>query len=112
MRKLEHILLFGLFFFCIMNPHLVQSESSTDGTIIVSQNIKSVGEFLKNQDYFENISKLCHEDSCFSIDIHDLKRSIEVMEEKVLKEIRLEFGEEKELEAKLKGFSITKILTR
>ena len=30
----------------------------------------------------------------------------------VLKEIRLEFGEEKELEAKLKGFSITKILTR
>lgn len=112
MRKLEHFLMISLFLFCIMNPQFVQSEMTDDKTVLVSQNIKSVGEFLKHQDYYENISKLCHEDSCFSIDIHDLSRSISVMEEKVLDQIKLEFGEEKALEAKLKGFSITKILMR
>jgi hypothetical protein len=95
-----------------MNPMFVQSETKEDHTIEASQNIKTVGEFLKNQDYFEKISKLCHEDKCFSIDIHDLSHSLEVMEEKVLKEIQSEFGSDKALEAKLKGFSITKILTR
>ncbi|MCI8467040.1 MAG: hypothetical protein HFI08_02460 [Bacilli bacterium] len=112
MRKLEQIGIIGLFLFCVMNPIFVQSETREDRTIEVSQNIKKVGEFLRNQDYFEEISKLCHEDKCFAIDVHDLNHSLEILEEKVLKEIQFEYGSEKALEAKIKGFSITKILTR
>lgn len=112
MRKLQNFCLLGLFLFCIMNPQYVQSESKEDKTVEVSQNIKSIGEFLKKQDYFQQISKLCHEDSCFAIDIHDLNRSISVMEEKVLNQIRLEFGEEVANMTEAKGFSITKILMR
>ena len=112
MRKLQNFCLLGLFLFCIMNPQFVQSESNEDKTIKVSQNIKNVGEFLKNQEYFQQITKLCHEDSCFAIDIHDLNRSIAVMEEKVLKQIRLELGEEAANMISVKGFSVTKVLTR
>ena len=112
MRKLERFLIFCLFLFCIMNPQFVIKEESEDKTVFVSKNIKDIGDFLKHQEYFENISQLCHEESCFSIDVHDLSRSIEVLEEKVLNQIKLEFGEEKAMEAKLKGFSITKILMR
>lgn len=112
MRKIQQICLLGLFLFCVMNPQFVLSDSNDDKTIEVSQNIKSVGEFLRNQEYFENVSKLCHEDSCFAIDIHDLSRSISVMEEKVLEEIRDVYGEETANMTQAKGFSITKILTR
>ncbi|MCI8574974.1 MAG: hypothetical protein HFI09_00715 [Bacilli bacterium] len=112
MRKLEQLGIVALFLFCIMNPSFIQKERQEDHTIEVSQNIKGVGEFLRNQDYFEVVSKLCHEDKCFSIDIHDLNHSLEVMEEKVLNAIELEFGSDKAMDAKIKGFSITKILTR
>lgn len=78
----------------------------------IMENIKDIGEFLKTQDYFENVSQICHENECFSIDIHDLNRSIGVVENKIIQKIKETHGEEKALEAKLKGLSITKVLTR
>ena len=82
-----------------------------DKTIYVSQNIKTIGEFLKKQDYYEQITKLCHEDLCYSVDVHDLPRSLEVMEEKVLAYILKNYGSEVETKVSLKGFAVTKILT-
>jgi len=95
-----------------MNPALVISREVEDHTFYVSENIKSIHQFLKQQDYFENISKICHEEQCFAIDVHDLDRSIEVAQNKMLRIIEEQLGEEKAIEANLKGFSITKILTR
>ena len=55
MRKLELFLIFCLFLFCIMNPQFVIKEESEDKTVFVSKNIKDIGDFLKHQEYFENI---------------------------------------------------------
>lgn len=97
--------------FCFFNPSFVQSDISGKAYVI-SENIKTISNYLKEQDYFESISKLCHEDECFAIDVHDLKHSIETIEEKMLRRIEERLGSEEALRTSLKGFSITKILTR
>lgn len=112
MKRIRNFFLLGLIAFCVMNPQYMRTDDIEDHTYEVAQNIRNMNEFLRNQDYFEQVSKLCYEQNCFSIDIHDLERSLAVMEEKVIDQIKLEFGENAALEAKLKGFSITKILTR
>ena len=112
MRRIRNFFLFALISFCVFHPQYMNTEGIEDNTIVVAENIRNMNEFLRTQDYFEQVSQLCHESNCFSIDIHDLERSLSVMEEKVIDAIRLEFGEDVATEAKLKGFSITKILTR
>lgn len=109
MRKIQ-ICLLALFVFYVTHPEYVNSE--VEKTYEVEENMKNIGEYIKEQDYFQSISKLCHENDCFSIDIHDLTRSLQNMEEKILSKIKEKYGEEKSLEASLKGISITKILTR
>ncbi len=110
MRKI-HVCLLLLFVFYVTHPEYVV-KSDTEKTYEVEENIKNIKDYIKQQDYFESISKLCHEDDCFSIDLQNLTRSIEFMEEKILTKIEETYGEEKSLEARLKGFAITKILTR
>lgn len=110
MRKI-HVCLILLFVFYITHPEYVV-KSDTETSYEVEENIKNIKEYIKKQDYFQSISKLCHEEDCFSIDLQNLTKSIEKMEEKILTKIEEKYGEEKSLEARLKGFSITKILTR
>lgn len=93
-----------------INPLFVQSEEELK-TFFVSENIKNLGEFLRQQNYYENITKICHNEECYAIDIHDLKKSLQVVEEKMLRKIEKTFGKEEALKVSLKGFSITKILT-
>ena len=103
------LLLFFLIFAVL--PTFVQSEVE-QRIYHVTENIKEIADFLKEQDYYENISQICHENECFSIDIHDIKRSINNIENKMLKKIEENYGEEVAIQTKLKGFSITNILTR
>lgn len=108
MKKLRNIILFSFITFCFFNQSVQSDTVSYD----VMENIKNIGEFLKSQEYFEQVSHICHEEECFSIDIHDLNRSIVVVENKIVQKIKDTYGEDKALEAKLKGLSITKVLTR
>ena len=112
MTKIRNFLLLFLLGFCITHPAFMNREASFEQTYQISENIKNLGEYLKEQEYFENISGICHEEECFSIDIHDLNRSLSVVENKVIEHIKKDKGLEQALETSLKGFSITKILTR
>lgn len=112
MRRIRNFFLLAFLAFCIMHPQYMKTDDLEDNTHVVAQNIRNMNEFLRSQDYFDQVKQLCHETNCFSIDIHDLEHSLSVMEEKVIDQIKLEFGESAAMEAKLKGFSITKILTR
>lgn len=87
------------------------TESEEEKSYSISENIKTIELFLKNQPYFEKIKGVCTVDACYSVDIHDLKRSIHTIEEKTLAMIGQQAGKEKALETRLKGFSITKVLT-
>ncbi len=111
MRKLELLGIFLLGFFCVANPKFVQGEQD-NRTYEVSENIHNIGEFLKQQDYLFEVSKICHDTKCFSIDVNDLNRSISLAEEKMLQYIEETKGKEEAIQAKLKGFSITKVLLR
>lgn len=110
MRKI-HLCLLLLFVFYVTHPEYVV-KSEIEKSYVVEENIKNIKDYIQKQDYYQSISKLCHEEECFSIDLQNLTRSLEKMEEKILQKIEEKFGEEKSLEARLKGISITKILTR
>ncbi len=111
MKKFFNFCIVCFLFLSFVSPEKVLSEEVEDHTYYVTENIKHIGEYLKRQDYFSNVSKLCHEEECFAIDINDLNRSIQVMEQKILNQIRTKYGEDVYTEALLKGISITKILT-
>lgn len=112
MRKLELFVIGVLFLFCVMNPELVNSEQKDNRTFFVSENIYHIGDFLKQQDYFSEVSKICHDTKCFAIDVYDLNHSISVVQDKMFQYIKDTKGEDVAIEAQLKGFSITKILLR
>lgn len=96
--------------FCTCFSKMTESEKKNGYSI--SENIKSIEKFLKDQSYFEEVSHLCDSEKCYPIDVHDLKNSIENIETKVLSEIEKNGGKEKAIQVQLKGFLITKILTR
>jgi hypothetical protein len=111
MNKMRNFFLIFLLGFMIINPQFVVSDE-VDKTYNGSFNIKQIGEYLKKQEYFLDVVKLCHEESCFRVDVYDLERSLNGIEEKMFQKIRMEKGEEEAIASQLKGFSITRIITR
>ncbi len=103
-------LLFFLFYTLANSKIPEQSELFDDGIYIV-ENSQHIESFLKAQDYYYDVSSLCHEDDCYSFDVFHFERSMRDMEEKVFQTIYEEYGEEAVVEARLKGFSINKVLT-
>lgn len=110
MSKLLQIICLCSLLVLFVSPKFVYSEERK--SYYIMENIKTLSDFLKEQDYFENITQICHEEECFAIDIHDLKHSLQSIEQKVLTRIQVQYGKEVALQTELKGFSITRILTR
>jgi len=111
MKTLLKGFLFLSVIICVISPNLVQSNEEHH-SFLISENIKNMAEFLEKQDYFLNVSKICHEEECFAIDVHDLKKSLQNVEEKMLRKIEEKLGKDASIQTSLKGFTITKVLTK